>query len=391
MIAKASVELRRKLGESLRSIQRFDKPLEATSTSLEALHAYTIARKARQEGRRGDQMALLKRAVELDPNFARAYSDLAAESVNLKQSDQAYAYGRKAFELRDRVTEAEKFSLLDRYYGLVTGQLDERIQSAKLWTLTYPRDSLAFAALSTAYGKAGQNEKALDAALEALRLNPDGVTSTWVNAMGYYATLGRLDDAKRIYDEAVRRKISYSHLPVYYFDIAFLRRDNAAMQAAVQQAMRREGGDYEILLEQGCAEAYFGRIRNAAAYLDRAIAAAKRDASRAALAYATRAHIEALVGLRAAARRDANAALQHARDREVLALAGWSLALTNDSAAAKAVAADLQAANPLNTIVNETYLPVMRAEMLSPTAESKQQSKPLQRPYLTSLPRTAPR
>src|ERR1035437_5229261 len=135
-LGRAAIALRRKLGESIGSIQKFDKPLaEVTTSSLEALQAYTIAGKTSGAGT--ESIALLKRAIELDPNFALAYAALSARYSNLRQVDKAAEYGRKAFDLRDRVTEREKAILLEKYYGSVTGQLDERIQSDKLWTLAY--------------------------------------------------------------------------------------------------------------------------------------------------------------------------------------------------------------------------------------------------------------
>jgi tetratricopeptide (TPR) repeat protein len=364
-LGRAATELRRKLGESLSSVQRFDKPFEATSSSLEALQAYTMSRKARQEGRRGDQLALLKRATELDPEFAYAFAALSAEYSNLKDADKAYQYGRRAFDLQDRVTEREKFYLLDRYYGAVTGQLEERIQSARLWSLTYPRDYMAYAGLSSAYGYAGRIEEALAAALEVFRLNPDGATAPWVNAIGYYAALGRLDDAKRVYEEAKRRGVSYSHLPVLYYTIAFLRRDESGMTEAVRQAMRKDGGDYEILIEEACTASFWGRIQNARELMERAITSAQRtkNTSRIARAYAARAHIEALFGMRGPARQDAIEALRLAPEPDVLALSGSSLARSGDPIRARTTAETLKMRYPLNTTVNSIYLPIIHAEI----------------------------
>ncbi len=362
-LGRSATQFRRKLGESLASVERFDKPFEATSSSLEALQAYALAKRARQEGRRGDQLGLLKRAIELDPNFAYAYASLSAEYSNLKDTAKAYEYGRRAFELRDRVTEREKFYLLDRYYGAVTGELDERIKSARLWSLTYPQDYLAYAGLSTAYGHAGQVENALAATLEVLRLNPDGATTSWVNAMGYYAALDRVDDAIRTYKEAQRRGVLYSHLAVYYYPIAFLRGDTAGMAEAIQSAMQRDGGAYEILIEQALTASFSGRVTESSQFLERAIDSAGADRSRRARAFATRAHIESLFGMHDRARQDAKDAVKLAADREVLALAGWSLARAGDRISAEAAANSLKKRYPLHTLVNRVYEPAIRAEI----------------------------
>jgi tetratricopeptide (TPR) repeat protein len=364
-LGRAATQLRRKLGESLSSVRRFDKPLEATTSSLEALQAYSLARKARQEGRQSDQLALLRRATELDPGFAYAWAGLSAEYSNLRDTEKAYEYGRRAFELRDRVTEREKFLLLDRYYNAVTGQLEERIQSARVWSLTYPRDHLAYAGLSSAYGLAGRLEDALAATLEVLRRDPGGVTAAWVNAIGYYTALGRLDEAKQVYQEARRRNLRYSHLPLYYYVVAFLRGDEAAMAEAVQQAMSSDGGDYEMLVQQAFTAAFQGRIGHARELTQLAIerAQSKSDTSRIALGHGVRAHMEALFGMKDAARSDAAAAVGLTADRTVLVLAASSLARCGAAAPALTTAGTLAKKYPLNTTINRIYLPVIRAEI----------------------------
>src|ERR1017187_473474 len=275
-LGQAAIRLRGKLGESLSSIQKFDKPFEGTSSSLEALKSYTMATKAYQGGHSADGLALFQRAIEQDPNFAFAYASLSTAYYNQRQAEKAAEYARKAFELRDHATERERFYILDKYYANVMGDLDKLIQSDKLWTLAYPRDYLAFANLGTAYGKAGQNEKALEATLESIRLNPDGV-ATYLNAMGYSAALGRLDEAKRVYGEAKKRNISNRRLPVAYYGIAFLRRDTAGMAQAVQEAASREGGEEEILVDEAMAEAYSGRLRKAQELLRRVESAHRKD------------------------------------------------------------------------------------------------------------------
>jgi serine/threonine protein kinase/tetratricopeptide (TPR) repeat protein len=363
-LGKAAITLRGELGESLKSIQKFDKPFEATSSSLEALKSYTMARKARQEGSLKDELALLQRAIELDPKFAYAYAGLSAEYFNLRQVEKAAEYGRKGFELRDYVTEREKFYLLDKYYGNVTGQLDELIKSDELWTIAYPRDYTAFANLGAAYGRAGQPQKGLQASLDAIRQNPDGVAS-YVNAMGYYAALGQFDEAKRIYEEAKKHNVSYRHIPVYYYDIAFLQHDTAGMAQAIREAAGKDRGADEILVEEALVESYYGRLQKARELFQRAIelAQTKSDKVTTATLYATRAHIEALLGAKAAAHQDANYALRFAWERDVLSLAGWSLAIAGDSRYAQTVAQELEHSYPLNTIVMRIYLPALRANL----------------------------
>jgi pentatricopeptide repeat protein len=362
VLGKAAVQLRFKLGESLSSIQKFDKPFEATSSSLEALQVYTRALKARRDGNLNDTIVLLKRAIQIDPELAAAYSRLAAEYANKYQTEIAREYGRKAYDLREKVTEREKMELLDKYFGLVTGQLDERIVVDKQWTLMYPTDYLGFAGLSTAYGHAGQTANALNAALEALHLNPDAVTP-WTNAMSYYAVLGRFDDAKRMYEEARKHGIAHRHLWVFYYDAAFLQRNSGAMDEAVRGAMQKDGAEYEIMLEQGLVQAYYGRLHAASEFLSKAVDSAQRSGGKslATLAYAAQGHVAALLGKNALALENARRALELVRNKETLSLAGWSLALAGDTRRARDVERELDRQYPLDTTVQRLYLPTLRA------------------------------
>src|SRR4029077_9028874 len=116
-------------------IQKFDKPFEGSTSSLEALKSYTMALKARQEGRLPDELALYQRTIELDPNFAPAYAGQSILYSNMRQAEKAAEFGRKAYELRDRLTERGRLQMLHVYYGIVLGDLDKLIQSDKLWTL----------------------------------------------------------------------------------------------------------------------------------------------------------------------------------------------------------------------------------------------------------------
>jgi len=362
-LGKAAVELRGKLGESLSSVRRFDQPFEATSSSLEALRLYTMAVKLRQDGKIFDEISLLQRAVELDRNFAVGYAALSGEYWNLRQTDKAAAYGKRGFDLRDTVTEREKFILLDRYYGNVLGDLDKLIESDKLWTLIYPRDYAAFAALGSAYGKAGQRDQGLEATLQAIRLNPDTVAA-YVNAMGQYAASGRFSEARQIYEQARKRSLAYQRLAVFLYDVAFLQHDDAAMAQAAREAATRQGGQDDILVEQALVEAYSGRRKRARELLSRAIESAERrdDGSALGILFATLAHIDALFGEFTGARRDAAQALKRSSARNVLAVASWALARAGDRNGALPGEQQLQRDYATDTIARRVYLPALRAE-----------------------------
>jgi tetratricopeptide (TPR) repeat protein len=175
-VGQATTKLREKLGESLSSIQKFDTPIEqATTSSLEAMQAYSLGMRTRYE--KGDEQALpfFKRAVELDPNFAMAYARLGTLYNNLGSADVGSGYISKAFELRDRSSEREKFYISSHYYGFVTGEDDKVIETYELWKQNYPRDEVPYSAGAFEYGWLGQPEKALTEQLEALRLEPNDV------------------------------------------------------------------------------------------------------------------------------------------------------------------------------------------------------------------------
>jgi len=183
-LSQAASRLREKLGESLSSIQKFDAPLEGTTSSLEALKAYSLGRQFYGRAKFVEAIRYYKRAAEIDPNFALAYCSLAYSYANTNRSGLATQYAEKAYTLRDRANEREKLTILSSYYLFVTGKVDKRIDEAELRKQLYSRDFTAFTNLSLAYIQTGQFEKAVPESREALRLNPNGMVA--------YAQLGIL-------------------------------------------------------------------------------------------------------------------------------------------------------------------------------------------------------
>ncbi|HEX7359065.1 MAG TPA: protein kinase [Bryobacteraceae bacterium] len=201
---RAATEMRGKLGESLSSIQRFATPIEATTSSLEALKAYSVARKIWIE--RGDAAALapLKHAIELDPRFALAYSALAVCYTNLGQPSLATEAAKKAYALRDRVTERERYRIMASYYTNVTGELEKANQIYELWSQSYPRDYVPPANLANDYMWMGQWEKALQQAEENIRLEPNAIAGI-INNMEINLGLNHVERAQAIIAEARKR------------------------------------------------------------------------------------------------------------------------------------------------------------------------------------------
>ena len=183
-LSKAAASLRGKLGESLASIQKFDVPVEATTTSLEALKAYSMGTTTSRTTGDAAAIPFFKRALELDSNFAGAYVALGVSYGNLGQASLAAENLKKAYALRDRVSEHEKYRISALYYDEVTGELEQAIQVYELWAKSYPQDLSPPSDLGADYNALGQYEKAVAETQEALRLEPN-------NAVGY-SNLARL-------------------------------------------------------------------------------------------------------------------------------------------------------------------------------------------------------
>ena len=236
-----------KLGESLSSVQKYATPLEeATTPSLEALKAYSLGRKTRFA--KGDTAALpfYKRAVELDPNFAMAYRSMSVVYGNLNEVGRAAENARKAYELREKVSERERFAIEAIYYTYATGELEKAAQTYELWQQTYPRDYLAYINLGDIYGILGNWEKALREASGALRLEPND-ENNYLNLGNDYANLNRLDEAEAVYKQAEERKLEGEFLLPNRYQLAFLKGDTAQMAQLVAAAMGKPGTE-DLLL-----------------------------------------------------------------------------------------------------------------------------------------------
>ena len=228
----AAISLRGKLGESLSSVQKYATPLEeATTPSLEALKAYSLGRKAKFA--KGDTAALpfFKRAVELDPNFALPYQAMSIVYGNLNEAGRAAENAREAYELREKVSERERFSIEASYYSDATGELEKAAQVYELWQQTYPRDAMPYNRLGGDISiPLGNWEKALEEGREAIRLEPNS-EANYANLGLDYASLNRLDEAEAVYKQADERKLEGEFLLSNRYQLAFLKGDAAQMSA----------------------------------------------------------------------------------------------------------------------------------------------------------------
>jgi len=360
-LSRAASSLRAKLGESLPSVQRFDVPIEATTSSLEALKNYSMGITVWREKGDAPSIPFLKRAIELDPNFPMAYAGLSISYGNLGQPSLALEYATKAYGLRDRVTEREKLRITADYFA-ATGELDKEAQTYELWIANYPRDYVPYANLGSNYVSIGQFEKALAEFQESLRLAPDDVFG-YSNLGGTYLLLNRPDEAKATFDQALARKLDDGSLRLYMYYLAFLRGDSAQMEQQVAWGAGKPGNEDRLLSAQSDTEAYCGRRSKARDFSRRAVDSAVRADSResAALWQANAALREAELGDTASAKQGVTAALALSPGRDVKVVAVLALARIGDTPRATALVGELEKSYAANTLLKLYWLPTINA------------------------------
>jgi tRNA A-37 threonylcarbamoyl transferase component Bud32/tetratricopeptide (TPR) repeat protein len=359
----AAVGLRSKLGESLSSVRKFDTPLEqATTASLEALQAYSLGRKTLENQDAAAAVRLFERAIRLDPNFAMAYASLGQSYVVEGDTNGGSENTKKAYELRERVSEREKFYIESHYYANVTGDLEKARHVSELWAQVYPRDALARRFLGAINADLGQYDKGLADAREALRLNVSGVE--YSNLVAIYLNLNRLEEARTTIREAQAKNFDFPTLHFYQYMQAFLQNDAAGMTQEVDRAAGKpeEAG---MLAAEADTAAFSGRLRKAREFFRRAVASAEQAEEKdAASSYEADAAVrEALFGNAAEARQRAAAALALSTGRYVQCEAAVALALAGDADRAQALADDLAKRFPEDTELRFYCLPTIHARL----------------------------
>jgi serine/threonine protein kinase/Tfp pilus assembly protein PilF len=361
---EAATKLREKLGESLSTVEKFDAPLDqATTPSLEALKALSVGVKTLQEKGSAAAIAFFKHAIELDPNFAAAYQALGISYSNLREPGLATENLQKAFDLRDKVSEREKFRISAAYYLLVTGELEKAIQTYELWAQTYPRNSEPFGNLGVDYTYLGQYEKAISASLEDLRLNP-GSAAAFTNLVGLYPAVNNLQNARAEYEQAVGHKVDNPFLHGNRYGVAFLENDTAEMQRQVGAASGKPSEDVLLSFDSD-TEAFYGRLGSARRLSQRAIDSARgNDSKETAAAWRMNAALrEAEFSNTARSRQEIASALAEAPTRDVSILAALAFARIGDINRAERMARDLADRFPLNTAINSYWLPAIYASI----------------------------
>jgi serine/threonine protein kinase/predicted Zn-dependent protease len=362
-LGNAATDMRGKLGESLTSIQKFATPIEeATTSSLEALKAYSMGRRALYA--KGDAAALpyYQRAVELDPNFALAYRSMVSAYFNLGQSTRASQYANRAFQLRERVSERERYAIDAFYYSYATGELEKVNQVYELWKQSYPRDWIPYGNLGDNYMRLGQWQKALRDAEDSVRQEPNNALSN-SNLAWMQLALNRTEEARTTVEQALVRNMDTYFLRLALYQAAFLRGDLESMQQQLAWAAGRSGEEDWLLSAQSDTEAYFGRLAKARELSRRAIdSAVHADAKETAALWQVNAALrEAEFGNAGSARHDAVAALALVPGRDIRSVAALSLARAGDAAEAKRLADSLNKDFPQDTLMQGYWLPAIRS------------------------------
>ena len=364
-LGDAATKLRGEVGESLATVQKLDVPLaEATTSSLEALQAYSLSRKAGNEKGPAAAVPYAQRAIQLDPNFAAGYLTLGTDYFSLAEIGRASEYYTKAFQLREHASEREKLAIAASYYENVTGERDKAAEALQETIESYPRDSRAYVGSGGVYGDLGQYEKAAELTRQGLRLAPDRA-SAYANLANYTIALQRFDEARQTIHEAQARKLDHYILHNVGYALAFLRADSAAMSEQLQWFAGKPEENFGLALASD-TEAYAGHVGKARELTKRAVDSAIKADSRenGAIWQANAAVQRAAYGYTAEARLSAAEALKlDAASQGIDVEAALAYAMAGDTVRAESMAQDLGKRYPLDTQVQSLWLPAIQAQL----------------------------
>ncbi len=370
-LSQIASKFRARIGESLATVKQHDTPLaEATTPSIEALKLYSAAFRIHFSSD-PESIPLVQRAIEIDPQFALAYAFLGREYAQLGESDLAAENNRKAYELRGRASELERFFITATYHMQVTGNMEKAQENFELWAQTYPRDQYPHGLLSGGiYPALGMYEKAVEQARRVIEINPDGPFG-YGNLAVSLIFLDRLDEAEAVYQEVTKRRLEIPDILVNRYDLAFLRRNQAEMERQVSLGL---GKAISMSEHEANALAYFGHLRQAMMTSRQGIDMAKKRGrlERAAVFEGRAAVREAFFGNVPEARRGAMAALGVSKNKELQSVGALALALSGESARSQTIANDLEKRFPEDTEIRFSVLPELRALLALNPAEPSQ-------------------
>jgi tetratricopeptide (TPR) repeat protein len=364
-LGAAASKLRSELGESLATVQKLDVPLaEATTSSLEALKAYSLGSKAGNEKGAAAELPYDQRAIELDPNFAVGYAAVGSDYNNLAELGRASEYYTKAFQLREHASEREKLRIAAFYYSDVTGELDKAAQTNQESMESYPRYSGAYNNLGGVCGEQGQYEKAAEVTRQALRLAPDDPIA-YANLANFTLALQRFDEARQSIHEVQAQKGDNLVLHNAIYALAFLGADSAAMAEQQKWYAGKPEENFGLALASD-TEAYAGHVGKARELTKRAVDSAIRADSKedGAIWQANAALLQAAYGNTAEARQSAAEALKLvSASQGVEVEAALALAMVGDTTRAESLSQDLGKRFPLDTQMQSLWLPAIHAQL----------------------------
>jgi DNA-binding winged helix-turn-helix (wHTH) protein/predicted Zn-dependent protease len=363
-LSQIATKFRSRVGESLTTVKKYDIPLaEATTSSLEALKAYSMGWQVSFSSGSAASIPFLQRAIEIDPNFASAYAALGRMYGDIGESVLSAQNTSKAYQLRNGTSDQEKFFISVNYDLQVTGNLEKARQTCELWTQTYPRAWFPHALLSGGiYPQLGKYEKSVKEAEVALRIDPDFSIGYSLLANSYVA-LERSDEAENTLQRASERKLDIPDFYVQRYLIAFLKDDKMGMEREAAQSREKPGVDDWMSNSEGFVSAYSGHLEEARKMSRRAADLAEKAERRETEAlYETDAAVrEALFGNVSDARQRTVDALELSKSRDVVYGVGFALALSGDSTRSQALTEDLSRRFPEDTRVQFSYAPTLRA------------------------------
>jgi serine/threonine protein kinase len=365
VLSQMASQFRSRVGESLATVQKHSIPLEeATTASLEALKAFSAASKVNGTAGTVASLPLFKRATEIDPQFAMAFANMGLDYSTVGEAALSAQSTTRAYELRNRASDPERFFITTMYDRQVTGNLERELQTLTLWAQTYPRDTRVHGLISGfATHGTGKYELCLEEAPKSIALDPDTVFP-YGNLVTCNLFLERLDDAERAWQRAAARYPTVRDMFVFGYYLAFLKGDRQGMDRQVAVARTAPGGEEMITHHlEALAFARAGQLELAADSSRRAVDAAEREGHHeiAATYEAAAAAWNAFFGNMAAARQRAAAALRLSRGRDAQYAAAMALALAGDLSQSQLLAADLDKRYPEDTSVQFSYLPSLRA------------------------------
>ena len=363
-LGKAASQLREKLGESLGSIKKYDAPVEqATTSSLEALKAFSQGNDQRVVGNQTESIAFYKRAVELDPNFAMAYARLAVAYSNQFQTEVAAQYSQKAYDLRDRVSERERFYISEKYTSYVTGDREEAVNILKAWAQSYPNDYIPHNNLAANYSLFGQLEDGLKEAREAVRLSPNNTTAQG-NYVEGFIKLNRFDEARQTLEQTLGQNPERGIYHFYDYELAFIRGDRDTMKKDLDWWAKRPKAS-DPLEYQASSTAFYGQWQKSQDFTRRFIEMMLSEDRKenAGQVETYNAFYEAVLGRCQQAKERVARGVALSRDRIGLGSAAITLAYCNELGQAQSLLDELQKRFPKDTATIGVLVPMIRAIM----------------------------